>query len=115
MDGVVFTYDVTNAASFAHIAEWVLFIKSRLGGSHVPDSPLLVLCGNKIDESDRPRRVATVQGLGMAKRHEIPLFYEVSAKSGDNVEPMFMEIAAKIVSRRQGGSLDDGLTSADRV
>ena len=54
-----------------------------------------------------------MEGREFAKLHGIDHFYEVSAKSGDNVEPMFSEIVATIVNYRGDNSIGRTMALAD--
>lgn len=52
------------------------------------------LTGNKIDREDR--EIPTHVGEGFAQRHGM-YFLETSAKEAENVERLFMEIAAELM------------------
>ena len=83
---VFLIYDVTSKSSFDNIPTWISFIKSH-------GSPTLVLCGNKIDLENR--EVTKEVGEALAKKEGIP-FFEVSAKTGDEIKNMIYSSVADL-------------------
>jgi GTPase SAR1 family protein len=57
-------------------------------------SPVSTLIGNKIDREDR--EIPTHVGEDFAQRHSM-YYVETSAKEAENVERLFMEIAAELM------------------
>ena len=55
---------------------------------------LSIIAGNKIDREDR--EIPTQVGEDFAQRHGM-YFLETSAKEAENVERLFMEIAAELM------------------
>ena len=92
-------YDITNRDSFEHISSW---IEDCLSQS--PKTVFMVLVGNKSDLEDK-RRVTTEEGQQMAKNHNM-IFYETSAKTGDNVDKIFEESAKEINKKINEGYYD---------
>ncbi|GMI33662.1 hypothetical protein TrCOL_g8235 [Triparma columacea] len=92
-DGFVLAYDCTSRSSFLHVASWMRDINSR-----APPDVDVVLCGNKIDVEDK-REVSYEEGLNLAEEFGI-CFFEVSAKTGSNVNAMFMSLANSIKNSR---------------
>ena len=84
--GLIFVYDITNEESFLNVQDWARFVKDLVD----PNIPR-ILVGNKCD-IDHQREVSTMQGEAIAKQNN-SLFMEVSAKSGENIEMMFMSLA----------------------
>ncbi|EPZ34905.1 ras-domain-containing protein [Rozella allomycis CSF55] len=85
----VVLYDVTNRKSFESTNRWIDDVRAERG-----DDVIIILIGNKIDIEDK-RQVTTDEG--QAKANELGLMYfETSAKSGVNVETVFVEIAKKL-------------------
>ena len=66
---------------------WIEFIKGI-----ETENVLLVLCGNKIDLQ---REVSTEEGKNLAEKEKM-LFFEVSAKSGTNVNRMMYTSIAQL-------------------
>jgi len=90
--GVVLVYDVTDQNSFNHVKTWMKSIET-----HASQGVNKILVGNKADMNDK-RVVSTEQGKELAERYGIE-FYETSAKTGLNVEEMFMLLAKEIKQR----------------
>jgi hypothetical protein len=57
-------------------------------------SPVSTFIGNKIDRDDR--EIPTHVGEDFAQRHSM-YYLETSAKEAENVERLFMEIAAELM------------------
>jgi Ras-related protein Rab-6A len=83
-------YDISERTSFNSVKEWVSRIRTE-GGDHV----IIVLCGNKSDIAETNRAVTTEEGENMAKEMGA-LFFETSAKTGDNVKSSFNRAAAEL-------------------
>ena len=82
-------YDISNRATFDNIKSWVEDCK-RLS----PKTVLMVLVGNKIDLEER-REVSYNEGSIFAQKNGM-LFFECSAKTGNNVDQIFMESTREI-------------------
>lgn len=91
--GVVITYDVTDKNSFDHIEDWI----NRLA-QHGHEKVQRILVGNKADLEEL-RKVPTADGEALASKNNM-LFFEASAKTGNNVEESFLQIADKVVEDR---------------
>ena len=95
----ILVYDITNRDSFEHISSW---IEDCLNQS--PKTVFMVLVGNKSDLDDK-RKVTTEEGEIMAKNHNL-IFFETSAKNGDNVDKIFEESAKEINKKINEGYYD---------
>lgn len=80
-------YDVSSKDSFHNLGTWINFIKQVN-----TDNSMLVLCGNK---TDLGRNVTTQEGQSLANKEQMA-FFEVSAKSGDNVNRMMYSCIANL-------------------
>ncbi|KAJ6252541.1 ras and ef-hand domain-containing protein [Anaeramoeba flamelloides] len=83
--GVAVIYDVTNEESFNQVNVWFEEIKKN-----APEYISTVLLGNKVDLEDE-RVVTKEQGENLAKQNNCP-YFEVSAKSGVNVDTAFNKL-----------------------
>ena len=92
-------YDISNRESFEHISNW---IEDCLAQS--PKSVFMVLVGNKSDLSQE-RKVTYQEGEEMAKNNKI-MFFETSAKTGENVDKIFEDSAKEIYNKINEGYYD---------
>ena len=83
---VFVVYDISGKTSFDNIPKWINFIKSI-------ENTTIVLCGNKIDLENR--EVKKEEGEELAKKEGIS-FFEVSAKTNDNIKNMFYNVIAEL-------------------
>ena len=75
-------YDITNFKSFQNVQNWIEDIHNQS-----PKTVLIILVGNKIDLEDK-RAVTKKEGEDFAIEKGF-LFYEVSAKTGEQVAELF--------------------------
>jgi len=88
--GAVFAmvvYDITSYKSFKNAKLWIneVMIKG--------DTKVIILVGNKVD-LDTKRKVEQTEALEYANQNNL-LFAETSAKSGENVEDIFIKVIKK--------------------
>ena len=83
---VFLVYDISSKSSFDNIPNWIKFIKSI-------ENTTLILCGNKIDLDKR--EVKKEEGEELAKKESIS-FFEVSAKTEENIKNMFYNVVADL-------------------
>ena len=95
-------YDVTNKNTFTNVKNWVDDCKKQ-----TPKNVIMLLVGNKIDLEDK-REVSFEEGENFAKDNSM-LFYETSAKNGDNIENIFYD-SAEIIAKK----IDDGVYDLNR-
>ena len=79
---ILVVYDISNKDSFTHTEHWVNETKDLKR-----EDAIFVLIGNKLD-LDENRVVSTKEAEDYATQKGF-LFFEVSAKTGDNVEELF--------------------------
>jgi GTPase SAR1 family protein len=67
------------------VPNWITFIKNI-------ENPLIVLVGNKLDQE---RKVETSEGERLALKENL-LFFEISAKTNENVKKLFYSVIAEL-------------------
>ena len=95
----ILVYDISNRDSFEHISSWIEDCKAQS-----PKTVFMVLVGNKSDLTDR-RKVSLEEGKELAKNNNM-MFFETSAKTGDNVVKIFEESAKVIQNKINEGYYD---------
>ena len=94
-------YDISNKESFNNISSWVEDCKNQS-----PKTIFMVLVGNKSDLEDK-RQVTKEEGQELAEKYGM-LFFETSAKTGENVDDIFFNSAKEIAKK-----IDDGFYDLD--
>lgn len=88
-------YDITNAESFRRAKMWVRELRQVNGNEMV-----IGLAGNKADLSTgMPRQVDKRETEEYAEENNL-IFMETSAKRGDNVMEMFINIAKQVLAKQ---------------
>lgn len=82
---ILIVYDITSLTSFTDAQDWIYHIRATT------DIVNLVLLGNKSDLASR-RVVSEERAKNLACEHDIE-YYEVSAKTGFNVDNIFTSLA----------------------
>lgn len=90
--GIILVYDCTEEQTFNNIQNWLKQIDQ-----HASSNVAKVLIANKCDRSDKV--IESERGKALAEAHGLS-FFETSAKSGLNVNEVFMHIA-KIIIREK--------------
>ena len=96
---VFVVYDVSSKTSFNNVSSWITFIKSI-------ENTTIVLCGNKIDLTTR--EVQSYEGQQFAQKEGLS-FFEVSAKTNENVKLMFYTAVADLPTFAEGASNKENL------
>ncbi|KAM0786027.1 GTPase Ypt5 [Microbotryomycetes sp. NB124-2] len=86
----IVVYDVTSSASLVKARSWIAELQRQ-----ADPSIIVCLAGNKLDLADTQRQVSTEEAQQLASEENL-LFFEVSAKTAENVETMFSTIAEKL-------------------
>ena len=89
-EGVLIVYDSTNAQTFTNVQNWLSQINEN-----AEQGVLKILIANKMDAPNQ--EVTAEQGQALAREHKME-FFQTSAKTGENVDVMFDEIAQKVIS-----------------
>lgn len=104
--GIVLIYDVTDARTFENVENWFQTVTQ-----HANDDAQIFLVGNKSDDEEN-RQVSREQGQALALKLDIP-FLEASAKTNENVDSVFYELASIIQDKHvdaepllSGGGID---------
>ena len=99
-NGIVLIFDVTNKKSYENVKNWVKQIKEE-----VSSRVTIILVANKIDDVNH-RIVTKEEGEKIANECGL-MFFECSAKTGENIEHAFNELVKKTVENyskvSQGG------------
>ena len=86
----IIVYSIDNEDSFTNIEKWLNDIKTQSN----PDVKIFLI-GNKVD-LDEKRRITKEQGEKFANEHKISFFTETSAKTGLNVQNVFIQVAKEL-------------------
>ena len=86
----IIVYSIENANSFNNIEKWLNDIKTQSN----PDVKIFLI-GNKADLEDK-RKITKATGEKFCQDHQISFFAETSAKTGFNVENVFVEVAKEL-------------------
>ncbi|XP_078157859.1 ras-related protein RHN1-like isoform X2 [Carex rostrata] len=89
----IVVYDISNADSFTKAKKWVEELK-RQGNTYL----IMALVGNKVD-LEKDRKVQIEAGTQYAEENGL-FFTETSAKSAQNVNELFYEVAKRLVKAR---------------
>ncbi len=99
--GGIFLYDITRYSSFKNFDSWLeIFKKGYKGENH--QIPVLMV-GSKLD-LEYKRAVSREEAYEIAKKNNLYGYIECSAKDGQSVEDIFLEIGRLMIKR---ANLDD--------
>lgn len=79
--GAIIVYDVTNRESFTNITKWIQDIREN-----TDEHCSIIILGNKMDSHHR--EVSTQEAKKISSDLNLP-FFEVSAKTGENIKESF--------------------------
>ena len=86
VEGLILTYSITKRETFLNLPTWL----DQLNNADDLSKKPVIIIGNKLDLEEK-RQVSTAEGKEFADNHGYK-FYEVSAKSGQNVKEAFFDI-----------------------
>ena len=92
-------YDITSRKTFDNVIIWLKECKDMCY-----KDILIILVGNKCDLEGR-RVVSTEEGQKFADDNQL-LFFETSAKDGNNIQEIFTESATYLVDKIESGQLN---------
>ena len=92
-------YDITDASTFESIQTWIDIINENCD-----KNVLKILIGNKQDLKEN-RAVCYNEGKDYAEKNNM-LFFEVSAKEGNNIEKIFNESGKVLLEGVKRGTYD---------
>jgi Ras-related protein Rab-5C len=94
-------YDITAYDSLRDAKMWVKELREANGADMV-----IGLIGNKVDlETENKRQVDTREASEYAEENGL-IFMETSAKRGDNVTEIFMNVARQVATKQQINTLN---------
>ena len=91
--GIVVLYDISDKESFGKLSFWLGEIEK-----YAPEDVCKVVVGTKCDLEDR-REVTREEGEEFATKAGLS-FFEVSSKTGENVDELFTCLAKEIIKKR---------------
>ena len=98
-NAVILVYDVTNESSFIAIKDWIEIIKNS------ENKAIIALVAQKCDLQDRV--ISEEKGKELANELGVE-FFEVSAKTGDNIEELFNHLVQQCIFAINNGNADLG-------
>ncbi|CAD8098760.1 unnamed protein product [Paramecium sonneborni] len=97
--GVIMVYDITRSSTLKTISQWLEQIKQDDNFDFS-----LTLVGNKNDLEEQ-REVSKAEAITFARNNDID-FLEVSVKTGENVEEVFLKTAKNILQKIDNNKID---------
>jgi len=95
--GGIFMYDLTRPHTLLNVDEWLeIFKETQIKKFNAP----LILVGGKSDLTTK-RLISEEEAKNIAKSYKIPLYFECSSKTGENVEIIFNTLV-KTIMRNAG-------------
>ncbi|KAK3783026.1 hypothetical protein RRG08_015365 [Elysia crispata] len=103
-DGVIVMYDINLEATFTSVRNWMTSVQEQ-----VEPGTVTMLIGNKLDIAEEAgcQAVKTKNGQELARDFEM-LFYEVSAKSGANIDEA-MESLTRLLQEKEDKKMEEVL------
>lgn len=89
--GALLVFDISRRNTFASVTAWLHDLRQI-----AEDDIVVVLVGNKSDLAKDKRQVERAEAEEWCKENRVMQYVETSAKSGENVERAFLEVAERI-------------------
>ncbi|PYI16171.1 GTPase Rab2, small G protein superfamily [Aspergillus japonicus CBS 114.51] len=104
--GALLVFDITRPSTFLSCTQWLQDLRQI-----AEDGIVIILVGNKSDLADdgsasNQRRVTRQEAEEWCRQNSVANYVETSAKSGDNVECAFLEVADMIYRNIEAGKYD---------
>jgi Ras-related protein Rab-2A len=110
--GALLVFDITRRATFDAVTAWLNDLRQI-----AEENIIVVLVGNKSDlastttvaegsGSENKRQVTREEAEAWCTENKVMQYVETSAKSGDNVERAFREVAERIYQNIEAGKYD---------
>lgn len=93
-DGAIIVFDLTRPKTFVSLEDWISKLQ-EVTGQKTP----FVVVGNKMDLKDL-RKIKEKDAKKYLKHQEYNIYFESSAKTGDNVDAFFEKIARVIIDSK---------------
>jgi small GTP-binding protein len=90
-DGAIIVYDLTRPNTFLGVEEWITKLQTN-AGANIP----FIVVGNKNDLKDL-RKVSKKEVEKFLQKQKYAIYFESSAKTGENVDKFFERLAKEIV------------------
>lgn len=108
-DGALLVYDITDTESFEKVKKWVTELYKIVKRQNIS----VVIAGNKCD-LEKQRAVDKQQVEEYAKKVGA-VHIETSAKQNKGIEECFIDIAQRIIERKERSGLDGGISSGSSL
>nr|XP_014285310.1 ras-related protein Rab-28-like isoform X1 [Halyomorpha halys] len=88
---ILVVYDITNAASFSKLQDWIAAVRS----TQTDSQPNLAIIANKCD-MEHQRAISVEKQVKFANDHGLPT-HTVSARTGENVAMALQKVCAEVM------------------
>lgn len=109
--GALLVFDITRRSTFNSVTSWLNDLRQI-----AEDDIVVVLVGNKSDlapnstitagDTTNKRQVTREEAEDWCRHNKVMQYVETSAKSGENVERAFLEVAERIYQNIEAGKYD---------
>ena len=104
-NGILLTFDLSNKESFSRLDYWVEELKEHI----VSNELYILLVGNKKDKKER--EVTFEEAQQYAENNNFGGYFEVSAKDGEGINEMFINVAKGSLKKILNKNEDENNTS----